>query len=204
MADSAAPPRDQPHRDPLALDGILRSALRAFADHGYDATSIRDIAAGAGLSVPGVYHHYASKQQILATLMATILDDLLQEVRLVVAEADPDPSRRFDALAEELIRFHMLRRAEAFVASTELRSLEPGNRQHCVALRDELQGLLTQVIRDGCADGSFGTTYPEDAARAVSSLCVGIASWYREEGPLGPDEVVVRQKALARSLLDAR
>jgi AcrR family transcriptional regulator len=189
---------------PSPLDGILRSALVAFAQHGYYATSIRDIASGARLSVPGVYHHYASKQQILVTLMESVLIDLLQRCRLAVAEADPAPAARFDALAECLIRFHMFRRAEAFVASTELRSLEPENRAKCVALRDELQGMLASAIRDGCSMGVFTTDYPDDVARAISILCVGVASWYREEGPLPPEGVVTRQLVMLRGLLHAR
>ena len=42
-----------------------------------------------------------------------------------------------------------------------------------------------------------------DAARAVSTLCVGIATWYREDGPLAPEEVIRRQLVLARALPDA-
>jgi AcrR family transcriptional regulator len=192
---------------PSPLSGILRSALDAFAERGYDATSIRDIAAGAGLSVPGVYHHHASKQQILTALMEVVLQDLLARCRGALASAErapgAGPQERFDALAECLIRYHMFRRAESFVASTELRSLDADNRAHCVALRDELQQLLADAIREGCAGGVFATPYPDDAARAVSTLCVGIATWYREDGPLAPEEVVRRQLVLARALPDA-
>lgn len=192
---------------PTPLSGILRSALDAFAERGYDATSIRDIAAGAGLSVPGVYHHHASKQQILIALMEVVLQDLLVRTHAALASVDSvagaGPRERFDAVAECLIRFHMFRRAESFVASTELRSLDPDNRARCVALRDELQHLIATVIAEGCAVGDFATPYPDDAARAVSTLCVGIATWYREDGPLAPEEVVRRQLVLVRALPDA-
>lgn len=191
---------------PTPLTGILRSALDAFAERGYDATSIRDVAAGAGLSVPGVYHHYASKQQILVSLMQVVLKDLLARCRDALASVSgpgAGPRERFDALAECLIRFHMFRRAESFVASTELRSLDAENRASCVALRDELQQLIAQAIREGCATGVFATPYPDDAARAVAMLCVGVATWYREDGPLAPEEVVRRQLMLARALPNA-
>jgi len=192
---------------PSGLSGILRSALEAFAERGYDATSIRDVAAGAGLSVPGVYHHHASKQQILVALMEAVLEDLLSRCRAALASVGAGPGagprERLDALAECLIRFHMYRRAEAFVASTELRSLEPENRARCVALRDQLQQLLAGVIHQGCATGDFTTPYPDDSARAVSTLCVGIAAWYREDGPLSPAEVIERQLALVRALTNA-
>jgi len=188
--------------DGTSLNGILRAALDAFADHGYDGTSIRDIAAGAQLSVPGVYHHFASKQQILTTLMEDVLRDLLSRTRAALAGADT-PSTRFDALVECLVRFHMFRQAEAFVASTELRSLDEASRRACVALRDEVEELLVRVIGDGCEDGAFLTRYPADAARAVATVCVGVAGWYRPTGSLAPDEVVERQLAMLRSLVGA-
>src|SRR5690606_25412480 len=45
---------------PSTLPKPLEAALEAFAERGYDGTSIREIAARAGLSVPGLYHHYPS------------------------------------------------------------------------------------------------------------------------------------------------
>ncbi|WP_459980383.1 TetR/AcrR family transcriptional regulator [Nocardioides sp. AN3] len=186
-----------------SLPRVLAAALEAFAEEGYEGTSIRDIGARAGLSVPGLYHHHRSKQEILATLMETVLEDLLARCRSSLESAGDDPSARFDAVVECLLRFHMFRRAEAFVASTELRSLEPENRARCVALRDQVQRLVTDVVEDGRAQGVFTTPYPVDAARAVATLCVGVASWYRADGALGPDELVARHTILLRDLVGA-
>lgn len=189
--------------DSSSLTRVLRAALEAFAEGGYEGTSIRDIGSRAGLSVPGLYHHHRSKQEILVTLMESVLDDLLARCRDALASAGEDPSAQFDALVECLLRFHMFRQTEAFVASTELRSLEPENRVRCVARRDELQGLVTDVVEAGRAEGAFTTPYPVDAARAVASLCVGVAAWYRPDGPLAPDELVERHTILLRDLVGA-
>jgi len=50
---------------PAALPRVLAAALDRFAEHGYHGTSIRDLATVSGLSVPGLYHHYRSKQDML-------------------------------------------------------------------------------------------------------------------------------------------
>jgi AcrR family transcriptional regulator len=187
-----------------ALPRVLDGALEAFAAQGYHGTSIRDLAAAAGLSVPGLYHHYRSKQEILVALMMGVMDELLARSRAALESAGDGPSDRFDALVESMLRFHMVRRAQAFVASSEIRSLDPDNRTRYVARRDEQQGLVDEVVASGISVGAFATAYPDDAARAVSSLCVGLASWYRDDGPLSPDELVVRHLALARGLVGAR
>ena len=49
---------------------VQGAALRCFARAGYHGTSIRSIATEANLSVPGLYHHWPSKQAILQALLA--------------------------------------------------------------------------------------------------------------------------------------
>jgi AcrR family transcriptional regulator len=62
---------------------LLQSALKLFAEQGYEQTSIEDIARLAGVAVGGFYQHFASKQQILLVLM----DQLLQETALLTWES---------------------------------------------------------------------------------------------------------------------
>ncbi|GAB6984166.1 TetR/AcrR family transcriptional regulator [Nocardioides pyridinolyticus] len=189
---------------PATLPRVLDAALGAFAEQGYHGTSIRDIAARAGLSVPGVYHHYRSKQDILMDLMVAVMQELLDRSRAALESAEAEPASRFDTLVESLLRFHMFRRTQAFVASSEIRSLLPDNRVDYVALRDEQQRMLEEVIAAGHASGDFATEHPKDAARAVSTLCVGVASWYREDGPLSPEDLVERHLTMARGLIGSR
>ena len=185
------------------LSKVLAAALAAFVEKGYDGASIREIASRAGLSVPGLYHHYPSKQALLVGLTNVVMRDLLDRSRAAVSEAGPAPGERFDAVIESLLRFHMYRREQAFVASRETRSMEPESRQAYIALRDEQQEMLDDIVRDGVAAGHFRTPFPEDASRAVVTMCVAVSTWYREDGPLSPDELVERYLAIARSAVGA-
>ncbi len=194
------------HWRTFGQDGLtppLQAALHVFVREGYHGASIRSIAEAAGLSVPGLYHHHRSKQAILDAILTATMTDLLARSRAAEADSDGTPRGRFDHLVEALVRFHMERRDHAFLASTEMRSMEPDVRARHVAERDEQQSLLESAITDGVADGSFTSAYPADAARAISSLCVSIASWYRPDGPLGQDEVVERHLDFARRIVGA-
>src|SRR5512144_1950487 len=51
---------------------VLDAALDLFSHRGYGATSVRDIAAAAGVSTGNLYHHFPDKEAIFKTL----LDDL--------------------------------------------------------------------------------------------------------------------------------
>jgi AcrR family transcriptional regulator len=185
----------------LEFSRILDAALQAFFEHGYHGTTTRDLARRAGLSVPGVYHYYPSKQDILFDLMNVIIDELLDRSRQALATAAGDPRSQFDVLVESLLRFHMHRRIGATVSTAELRSLEPENRERYVAKRDEQQRMLDRVILDGVRDGTFSTPYPKDASRAIASLCVGVASWYRPDGSLPVDALLERYLTIARSIV---
>lgn len=190
--------------DRPVLLGPLAAALDMFARQGYHGTTIRQIAGHAGLSVPGLYHHYPSKQALLVGIVDTSMDELLSRSEAAEQEAGSDPADRFDAVVESLLRFHMYRRDQAFVASSELRSLEPQARERHIGHRDRQQRQLDAIVADGVADGVFSARFPEDAARAVVTMCVAVASWYRPDGDLAVEQLVERYADLARRMVDAR
>lgn len=190
---------------PDPLQPPLRAALDVFVRHGYHGASIRTIAEAAGLSVPGLYHHHRSKQAILASVVDSAMAEMLDHTRAAGASAEGHSAvKRFENIVEALARFHMARRDQAFVASTEMRSMEPEARAHHVRQRDEQQRMIEDAIRAGVETGDLSCPHPEDAARAISSLCVSIASWYRPDGPLSADEIVARHLDFARRIVGAR
>ena len=120
-------------------DRILTAALEGFARDGVKATSIRDVAAAAGVSPGLVQHYFPSKAQLRAAVdehVTAVARDAL-ELRAVEGSVIDDLSERLTRLV-----------AENFVA---LRYLARG-----VAESDEaalrLFDTLTQLCRDQLAD----------------------------------------------------
>jgi AcrR family transcriptional regulator len=65
------------HADAEATRGrILQSARALFADVGLDGASVRDVAAGAGVSLAMVHHYFGSKDELYATCIDTVYDEL--------------------------------------------------------------------------------------------------------------------------------
>lgn len=186
------------------LPNPLAGALSCFLDHGYHGTTIRRVAERANLSVPGLYHHYPSKQALLAGLVMTVMEELLDHTARADEEAGDDPGRRLDNVVECLLRFHMHRRGQAFVASTEIRSMDPEVKSAYIALRDRQQRMMDEIVEHGVAEGVFDTPYPLDASRAVTTMCVAVSTWFRPDGALGPDQVVERYLTLARATVAAK
>lgn len=180
---------------------ILTAALKRFAEQGYHGSSVREIAAAAGFSVPGVYHYYSSKQEILQELLTAGMNELLARSAAAINEAGASPQEQFDAVVEALLLFHMHRRDLAFVASTEIRSLSAEYRTQYIAQRDQQQRMVDEIIVRGVAEEEFGCEFPLDASRVVTSMCVAVSSWYRPSGPLTPAELVLRFQQIARDIV---
>ena len=182
----------------LPLGSITRAALRCFVVNGYHGTSIRQIASAAGLSVPGVYHHYASKQSILVDLCDVAMQELIRASEAAMAGAGDAVLDRFDALVECLVAFHADFADVAFVTFSEIRSLDGEARERHLAARRREQELLTSLVEAGVGDGVFATDDPRHVARAISSICLGISQWYRPERGLCVDALAEAHVRICR------
>ena len=85
---------------------MLQAALALFAERGYEATTIEEIAHRAGVAVGGFYQHFASKRQLLLVLMDRLLDEIAAfSLNVVSSEAGPMPAR---AIILEVVRQGLL------------------------------------------------------------------------------------------------
>lgn len=92
MASNAAPvptPRPGVPRQLLRRaerrEAILRAASGAFADRGFAATSMDDVAGAAGVTKLIVYRHFDSKEALYEAVLRRVVDRLLEEFSAGVA-----------------------------------------------------------------------------------------------------------------------
>ncbi|MFK4759612.1 TetR/AcrR family transcriptional regulator [Microbacterium sp. ZW T5_45] len=86
-------------RTAATRERILSSARELFVSRGYRSTSLRDIAAAASVSHPAVLGHFASKDDLLAEVVAQFEQENDEAFSTVVAAAEPG-SLIFSELAE--------------------------------------------------------------------------------------------------------
>src|SRR6201992_2961449 len=96
MSERPQPPPARPPGRPRREDNrgrdVLAAAVELFASRGFDATSIRDIAAAAQVQPASVYYHYPSKEALLVAIVDRAAAQVAEQLR--AAASDPDPLSR--------------------------------------------------------------------------------------------------------------
>lgn len=186
------------------FDSVLAAAADSFVALGYHGTTMREIARRADLSVPGLYHHYPSKQNMLVAIMDAAMADLRARLDAADAEGAGDPVRRLELLVSAIVLYHCHRKGFGMIAASEMRSLEPASRQRIARRRTEVQRLVDTAVLDGAARGLFRTRYPLDASRAVVTMSAAVATWYQFHGPMTPEDVAERYVDYALAVVGAQ
>jgi TetR/AcrR family transcriptional regulator, cholesterol catabolism regulator len=170
---------------------ILRTAARLFQQQGYDATSMNDVAAALRLSKGGLYHHFASKDEILFDLMDHAMDITQERVINPVRDiADPEQRLR------TLIRLHIevvlsVREREITVMLHENHPLTPAFRRRINARKKDYVHFMEDLIAEVQRARRFrGTVSPRAAAFALLGMLNWIYQWYRPEGTLREEDLV--------------
>jgi AcrR family transcriptional regulator len=148
---------------------IARAAAELHAEKGALATSYADIAQRAGVSVPTVYNHFPSQDELMAacTGHAASLAPALP-VEEILAAGNLDASAR--ALVDAMDAIHLY--FEPWLAWGEER-LIPALSDMQAAGRKQLTGLITQMLALHAGDGDH-----RELAAVWESL-LSFAFWHR-------------------------
>ena len=101
---------------------LLEAAAGMFAARGYHGVGIDDIGAAAGISGPGVYRHFASKQALLEALCDRAMTRMLDGARRT-RSSTPDPAAALEALVDLHVDFAVAERTLLGVWAREQRAL---------------------------------------------------------------------------------
>ena len=94
--------------EPAAARRLLLAALDAFAQHGYFATTTREISQRAEMSPAAVYVHYPSKADMLAEICRRGHAEVLEEIEVALQEPGT-PTERVQRFVQVFSSFHARR-----------------------------------------------------------------------------------------------
>jgi AcrR family transcriptional regulator len=172
----------------VSREEILDAAVQIFSQKGYHASSMQDIANAVNLQKASLYHHFSSKQEILAMLLDQSLDILNEQMEEISRQKSP-PEVKLRAAIRSYLSTLIDHRDRAAVLLLEHRSLNAEFRAHHIPRRDKFEGLWRDLLMDGVNEDVFVCEDPPMAVRALLGMINWTITWYRPEGPLTAGEI---------------
>lgn len=167
--------------------GVLEVAVAVFNEHGYDASSIGMLAERLGLSKSAIYHHVASKDELLNLALGEALDALEAVLR--------QPGATAGTAVERLA--HVLHGAVAVLVDKlpyvtlllRVRGNTPVERAALLRRRafdHEVAELVVAARDEGALRADLD---PGVATRLLFGMINSVVEWYRPDGPETADRI---------------
>ena len=190
---------------------IREAAVDLIARYGYEAVSMRRLAAEVGVQAAALYRYFPTKEDLLFSLMRAHMEALLQSwqaARPPGADpgADPGagPAGELAAFVRNHIGFHIARRHSTHVSNMELRSLSHERLSAILRLRGAYEKELRRILREGAQGGVFAVGDVALTAMAIIQMMTGVIVWFRPDERLSVDEVADTYHDMTMRLVGAR
>lgn len=179
LASSASPALAPPGRT-AGAQRVLDAALDLFSAHGFEGTSLQDIADRLGVTKAAVYYHFRSKDDLLLALVEPAFDELLA----LAAEADSAlrPQRGAGGGIARYVDYLLRhRRVAAYVTRDATAMSRPVLVEKGARMREQVEGMLL-----GASGDALGTVWGAATLQALAGALVAAPpdaseEWLREE-----------------------
>ncbi|HET7144812.1 MAG TPA: TetR/AcrR family transcriptional regulator [Anaerolineales bacterium] len=165
----------------MTRDDILDAAAQVFRQKGYHGASMSAIADAVNLQKASLYHHVASKQEILLELLERALGMLTEHIASIASQ--PIPA---DQKLRQMIKAYLIALADnrdlTAVLLFEHRSLDKKSHTRHVPHRDAFEGLWRDVLDEGVRTKLFDCSDTRLAVRALMGVMNWTLTWYHPDG----------------------
>ncbi len=174
---------------------ILASATRLFAERGYRAVTIDDVATNLGYTKSVVYYYFKSKHEILWQLFQRTFELFFQSAEAIRKENLPT-----DVALAKMLRLHavnvMKHRDTTAIWNRDESELEPQQRRQVRQMKRDYDALFESVFEAGVKQGLFREMPLHIAVGGMLGMSNWLYVWYDDKGPLSPDQIADHFTAL--------
>ena len=198
----------KPADQSVSSQDILLAAADVLHRNGYEATTMKDIAAEVNLTAASLYHHFRNKDTLLLAVLEGGLEQVIDQIE-PVAQSDLSNVEKLT----EMIRLHIYNVTQNTAVGAamvfEIRPLldfkappRNGNnfgndafdefmqrRDHFFERRSYFEKLFVDVIQSGVDRGEFRSVDAPIFTKTMVGANNWVAVWYKEGGRLSGDEV---------------
>ncbi|WP_242497713.1 TetR/AcrR family transcriptional regulator [Microbacterium protaetiae] len=181
---------------------ILQVAVMLFIEQGYDATSVAQLAERLGLTKSALYHHFASKEELLSVALEQALGGLEAVLETDQATAGT-AAERLAAVLRGAVQV-LSARLPAVTLLLRVRGNSDTERA-ALARRRAFDRKVTSLVRAAQHEGSVRADIDASVAtRLVFGMVNSLIEWYRPTGGEGADQLAADVLAVALDGLRTR
>jgi AcrR family transcriptional regulator len=167
---------------------IVAIAMDLFAQKGVQATSVREIAAQAGILSGSLYSHFESKAEILDLGLRPYTEIYLQVIRGIV-EKDAAPKDKIYELLRQSFRLMQEWRAATVVTNSDWEYISSLERFAFLrGFYSGVEGLYLQALREAIDSGALAPDVdPKTVQRLLGYIILGVARQYHADSKFDID-----------------
>ncbi|MGH8912699.1 MAG: TetR/AcrR family transcriptional regulator [Acidimicrobiia bacterium] len=164
---------------------ILDAAVRLFAERGYNATRMADVAESLGLHKPALYYYFDSKEAVLVELIRTRVGTALDALRAIAASPRLPADKISEAVRTHLRVFHEHPHLYTVFNSEKLHAVS----LEAAAIVDDLgrhyEKLWEDMLSEGVASGALRPDLDIPVTmKAILGQLNSTLSWFTADGRL--------------------
>jgi AcrR family transcriptional regulator len=191
------PTREAIPREQLMRDKILLCAARLFRTKGYRATTTRAISEVVGILSGSLFHHFASKEQMLLEIMHEAASSMCGEADEIANRVQTPMERLRGLIALQLdCLLGEAKRDFYAVLISEWREIKAANKLPLTALRRRYFSAWLKVLED-CAAAGVLRGDPRTTAFALHGAINWANTWFKASGSISLAEYSLRLEELA-------
>jgi AcrR family transcriptional regulator len=167
---------------------FIAAATDLFAEKGYKATSISDLAKELGLTTASLYYHVSGKQELLFRVLETGMADFLDQLE-GIATKNVDHREKLRLAVENHLDFVLTNQNAVKVFLRERRFLDAPYRDRYEVGVDRYDRLFSGIVQDAMDAHAVQREDPTLVRLAILGMINWVVEWYRPSGSLGKDEI---------------
>src|SRR5215475_10619724 len=129
------------------LAAVLEHAARIFCEKGYEGASMRDLSRATGMSLAGLYHYFASKEELLYLIQKHTFRTIIENVRARL-ESSNDPAERIRIFIENHLEYSLANKEAMKVLVHEDETLKNEHGAEVRAIKREYYRICLDLLED--------------------------------------------------------
>lgn len=167
---------------------ILKVSKSLFSSKGFEATSVRKIAAESGLSVPGMFHYFATKEEILYEIIFSFMEDVYNKFTEII-ESDVDPVRKLELLCIYYVQKYTAQQEELVILNSEGKSLTPTHQKKFIKKQRDFVEAIGKVLDELSRKNMTKPLNRRVLTFLFSGMVHWTSTWYDKKGEVSPKKL---------------